>query len=69
MIQLGSILAVVWLYRAKVLDASHCLDCRRVPTRGSFAFMVRPRDRCLRWSPGALFSKFVKQRALWQLPW
>ena len=39
MIQLGSILAVMWLYRAKII---HIVDaaCRRTPTRRHFALMI-----------------------------
>ncbi len=57
MIQLGSIFAVVWLYRAKVLDVVTGLPSRSEARR--FAFKVARWRRCRRWWPGALFSKFV----------
>ena len=51
MIQLGSILAVVWLYRAKIVDGRRA-GCRRRPdgARGSRCMIVA-RRRCRRSSP------------------
>ena len=57
MIQLGSILAVMWLYRAKIVEVAAGLPSR--PDARRFAFMI-----ALATMPalvaGALFSDFVK---------
>src|SRR3954470_4132223 len=57
MIQLGSIAAVMWLYRAKIIDVVSGLPAR--PDARRFALMI-----VLAAVPalvaGALFSKFVK---------
>src|SRR5665213_357459 len=58
MIQLGSIFAVMWLYRAKLIDVATGLPTR--PEARRFAFMI-----LLATVPalvaGALFSDFVKK--------
>ena len=62
MIQLGSILAIMWLYRAKILAVIAGLPIRA----GGAAFRADAarRVRCPRSSPARCSSDFVEARAL-----
>ncbi len=57
MIQLGSIFAVVWLYRAKVIDVLSGLSSRADARRFALMLIVATIPALV---AGALFSKFVK---------
>jgi len=57
MIQLGSILAIMWLYRAKIVDAVSGLTTRPDSRNFALAIIVATIPALV---AGALFSKFVK---------
>jgi undecaprenyl-diphosphatase len=57
MIQLGSILAIMWLYRAKIVDAVAGLTTRRDSRNFALAIIVATIPALV---AGALFSDFVK---------
>jgi undecaprenyl-diphosphatase len=57
MIQLGSILAVVWLYRAKLIEVLMGLPSRPEARRFAFKIVLATVPMLI---AGALFSKFVK---------
>src|SRR6185295_5232890 len=57
MIQLGSILAIMWLYRAKIVDAVTGLASRSDSRNFALAIIVATIPALV---AGALFSKFIK---------
>src|SRR5262245_49621397 len=57
MIQLGSILAVMWLYRAKIVDVLTGLPTRPEARRFAFTIAIATLPALV---AGALFSKFIK---------